>query len=76
MKRNLKIAIGIVLILGFIAITSNQLMSRTTSVPPYEKDPDDPGNSPGPGLGSIPLDDFEFKFICEDTILSNINLQL
>ena len=75
MKRNVKIAIGLVLILGFIAITSNQLMSPTASFPP-EKDPDDPGNSPGPGLGSIPLDDFEFKFICEDTVLTNINLQL
>ena len=63
MRKSVKIALGLVLICGFIAITSNQILSPVTSYPPYETAPDDPGNTPGPGYTSIPDEDIEFRFI-------------
>ena len=76
MKRKVKIVIGLVLICGFIAITSTQFISPTASIPPFEDDPEDPGNSPGPGLGSIPREDMEFRFIRENIETSTLNWQL
>ena len=76
MRKSVKIAIGIVLVCGFIAITSSHLIAPTNSIPPYDTDPDDPGNSPGPGLGSIPLDDNIFELIEEDSFINNMNILL
>ena len=74
MRKSVKIAIGLVLVCGFIAITSSHLITPTSSVLPYERDPDDPGNSPGPGLGSIPTDDNIFELVEEDTLINYINI--
>ncbi len=54
MKNKAKIALSLVLIMGFIAITSSQLISPVTSDPPAESGGDDRGNSPGPGLNPEP----------------------
>ncbi|MHA1156035.1 MAG: hypothetical protein ACTSQK_07995 [Candidatus Heimdallarchaeota archaeon] len=77
MRNKTKIVISLLLIVGFIAITSNQLISPVVSDPPFDDDPDDPGNSTGPGFfDSIPVVDIDFKFICEDSDFSQNNFQL
>lgn len=48
MRKKTQIALGLLLIIGFIAFTSNQLFSPVIS-PPEDDDTNDPGNGMGPG---------------------------
>lgn len=77
MNKSIKIAIGLFLLCGLIAVTSSSFISPTSSFDPTEeRDPDDPGNSPGPGFGSLPSVEGSIEFCVGDEITPNNNLGL